>query len=770
MPLELIKFRKCLTMDPLCHTCEPPVPSSLFCEICDKHLCSTCCGEHLLDESTEHKVVVFKKRKTTIKCKKHSSKICKLFCEQCNIPICPLCTASKEHQTHIVDDIMKSLVNKKTVFQKDLQELESSIYPKCQELASKIPVQKDSRNKNSEKVKEAINIFGENLHKDIDYMIEKLKSELNELDSKDLDLLNKQEDKIRRIISEIIKSIADLKKVRNSNDASLISSYKSRNTELRKLPPKLSVSLPRFTYRKIDKEQLYQHLCLLLMCSIEKEESGYITYSPRSELSFLDRPFIEVPWILAEIMSENQYSFCGSCLNDGEIWISGSDISGKGIMSLYGHRREVMKSIQTNSGELPVQRDDLIKSSQKLKTAINMYGEELHRKIDTIIKRLNFDLEEMNSKHLIVLKKQEDEIKSTISEIRASIADLNILLNSNDISLFSAYTSRNAEFRNLPPKLTISLPRFTPQKINIEQLYRQFGSPTISPTTEEHGFKLDSTGVESSLDRQLIDVPLIISDINTGYRGVSSVCCLRSEQIWMCGCRNIMRLYSIMGEVMKSIETKSGNWPQDIAVTESGDLVYTDKDDKTVNIVINAQIQTVIRLHEWKPRGVCCTSAGDLLVVMDSDDNKQTKIVRYSGSKQTLCIQYGGDRQPLYSSGGTKYISENRNQDICVSDLGANAVVVVNQAGNLRFTYTGSLFTTKGTYNPFGITTDTQSRILTADYINNRIDILDQNGQFLRYIDNCDFNHPYCLCVDTGDNLFVAEYHTGNVKKIQYCM
>eukprot|EP00105_Crassostrea_gigas_P041911 XP_019926059.1 PREDICTED: uncharacterized protein LOC109619726 [Crassostrea gigas] len=538
-----------------CHLCKTAAPP-LYCDICHLNLCKACVGEHLLNEIKEHKIVPFKQRGSTTKCQKRFLKICELYCEQCEISICNYCVSSKEHQAHDVVDILKSLESKKAVVHEDLQELETSIYPKYQEIVS----------------------------------------------------------------------------------------------------------------------------------------------------------------------------------------------------------------------NFPVQRDDLIKSSQKLKTAINMYGEELHRKIDTIIKRLNFDLEEMNSKHLIVLKKQEDEIKSTISEIRASIADLNILLNSNDISLFSAYTSRNAEFRNLPPKLTISLPRFTPQKINIEQLYRQFGSPTISPTTEEHGFKLDSTGVESSLDRQLIDVPLIISDINTGYRGVSSVCCLRSEQIWMCGCRNIMRLYSIMGEVMKSIETKSGNWPQDIAVTESGDLVYTDKDDKTVNIVINAQIQTVIRLHEWKPRGVCCTSAGDLLVVMDSDDNKQTKIVRYSGSKQTLCIQYGGDRQPLYSSGGTKYISENRNQDICVSDLGANAVVVVNQAGNLRFTYTGSLFTTKGTYNPFGITTDTQSRILTADYINNRIDILDQNGQFLRYIDNCDFNHPYCLCVDTGDNLFVAEYHTGNVKKIQYCM
>jgi sugar lactone lactonase YvrE len=229
-----------------------------------------------------------------------------------------------------------------------------------------------------------------------------------------------------------------------------------------------------------------------------------------------------------------------------------------------------------------------------------------------------------------------------------------------------------------------------------------------------------------------------------------------------------MKLYSInQGSLLKSITTKSGYVPYDIAVTNSGDLVYTDY-DRTVNIVKNEEVQTVIRLQNWKPERVCCTSSNDLLVMMNSDDYKETKVARYSGSTQTQTIQFDDQGHPLYSSGNIKYISENRNHDICVSDCGARAVVVVNQAGKLRFMYTGHTPAPQNNpFNPGGIATDSQSHIITSDHYNHCVHIIDQDGQFLRYID-CGLNYPQGLCIDTNDNLFVAQSRNKQVKKIKY--
>lgn len=101
------------------------------------------------------------------------------------------------------------------------------------------------------------------------------------------------------------------------------------------------------------------------------------------------------------------------------------------------------------------------------------------------------------------------------------------------------------------------------------------------------------------MDRPLINVPRVIADINTNYEhSLCSVCSLSDERVWTCGYDdNIMRVYNLQGELVNSIETKSRNIPQDISVTNCGDLVYTDEEARTVDIVKNIQIQTVIRLQ-----------------------------------------------------------------------------------------------------------------------------------------------------------------------------
>nr|XP_022300618.1 uncharacterized protein LOC111108824 [Crassostrea virginica] len=107
---------------------------------------------------------------------------------------------------------------------------------------------------------------------------------------------------------------------------------------------------------------------------------------------------------------------------------------------------------------------------------------------------------------------------------------------------------------------------------------------------------------------------------------------------------------------------------------------------------------------------------------MRSDNYTQSKVVRYSGSTVKQTIQFDEEGQPMYSEENTmciKSVSENRNLDICVADSKAGAIVVVNQAGKLRFRHTGHPSPTKKEpFKPRGITTDSQCYILTADHKN----------------------------------------------------
>ncbi|XP_062596640.1 uncharacterized protein LOC134258090 [Saccostrea cucullata] len=383
----------------------------------------------------------------------------------------------------------------------------------------------------------------------------------------------------------------------------------------------------------------------------------------------------------------------------------------------------------------------------------------------------------MKNTQFRTLQKHLDEINEKIIEIKDEIQSIDKAFTSRDISKLLSATFNVDRYKQLPHQIILSSSSFTQEKINGEQLSKLFGALSLtSLSIEKNGYsmkeihqKSDEAG-NSPPVKQLLDEPETVTTIDTGYRELYNVACLSDEEIWTSGEDYNMTLFSInQGSLLKSIRTKSEKRPWDIAVTKSGDLVYTDYSDRTVNIVKNKKIEEVIRLQNWKPAGVCSTSSGDLLVIMSSDDYKQTKVVCYSGSTEKQTIQFDDKGKPFFSHGPyRRYITENRNLDICVSDIGAGAVVVVNQVGKLRFRYTGHTPAPKNkSFNPRGITTDSQSHILTADINNDCVHIIDQDGQFLRYID-CGLVYPDGLCTDTNDNLFVVQVMNQQVKKIKY--
>ncbi|XP_078336069.1 uncharacterized protein LOC144626318 [Crassostrea virginica] len=402
-------------------------------------------------------------------------------------------------------------------------------------------------------------------------------------------------------------------------------------------------------------------------------------------------------------------------------------------------------------------------------TQMSKHREELHREIDNVMNQREKEIDENKLKHLSILTKHLEEIKQLQCLMQESLHNLNEMEDSNEVSPTIHYSSKNQGFSKLPPKVIVSMPEFIPKPIEIEELCILIGKITpLSPKLEERVFtaKKPNTSV-----RELLDEPEVLIIIKTGHEKLYSVTCLHEEEIWTSGRMTAdIKCFNTQGVLQKTIKTKSGKWPNDVAVYSDGALVYSDWVKRTVYKVKNDQREEIIRLPGWTPVNLCVTSSGDLLVTMRSVDKTQSKVVRYSGSTVKQTIQFDDDGQPLYSGNRyTKYITENRNLDICVADWGAGAVVVINQAGKFRFRYTGPPSSTKkGPFKPWGITTDSQSYIFTSDNYNHCIHIFDGDGHFLCYIDSCDLEYPTGLCVNIDDSLFVCEYNKGNVRKVRY--
>lgn len=89
--------------------------------------------------------------------------------------------------------------------------------------------------------------------------------------------------------------------------------------------------------------------------------------------------------------------------------------------SFFPRYQEVASSIQ-------VQKGDLSRKSQKLKSALNNQRGALQKEIDAIFKNMQSKIEELDCKYLADIDKQEIDIKHAIDEITEVIHDLKRLL------------------------------------------------------------------------------------------------------------------------------------------------------------------------------------------------------------------------------------------------------------------------------------------------------------------------------------------------------
>lgn len=417
--------------------------------------------------------------------------------------------------------------------------------------------------------------------------------------------------------------------------------------------------------------------------------------------------------------------------------------------------------------ELEYQIASLDEEYEKLTRIMTKQGEEWHKEIDRAVEQIKNEIIEIKVGHRDILIKHLKEIEQIETLMTKHLFTLkNLQKESNVVSSIMGYRSRNNEFGKLPPKIYVSLPTFCTKPIDREKIHQLFGSiKPLTSTAVENGYTLKKL---KRPFRKLLDKPEVINMFNTGYKNLRCVSVHSNQEIWTSAEVPEIKCFNFKGKSIDVITPKSGQWPNNIAVTKDGSLLYSDWTCQTVNKVTDEQVDEIIKLRGWIPGYLCETSSGDLLVEMCDENSTQVKIVRYFGSTQKQTIQYEENDKPLFSVNyKAKYLTENRNLDICVADYAAGAVVVVNQAGKLQFRYTGHPpILMRNSFFPLGIATNSQSHILISDFNSHYIHVLESNGQFLCYIEN--MSDSFGLCVDKHDNLFVTEYSNGNVTVIKY--
>ena len=201
------------------------------------------------------------------------------------------------------------------------------------------------------------------------------------------------------------------------------------------------------------------------------------------------------------------------------------------------------------------------------------------------------------------------------------------------------------------------------------------------------------------------------------------------------------------------------------STTQNGDLIYTDGDKAIINrISADRKITEFMKTGDWAPLSVHSSRInGDILVGMYT--NEEGKVTRYNkAGKETQNILRDNQGQELYDY--PHYITENINGDICTSDMNKFAVVVVNELGEHRFSYTGL----RSDFQPYGICTDVLGHILVCDRGKESIHLLDQDGAFLSFIlskEQC-MGYPRGICVDDENNLYVGKFKTSIVAVYRY--
>ncbi|XP_061186342.1 uncharacterized protein LOC133194395 [Saccostrea echinata] len=270
----------------------------------------------------------------------------------------------------------------------------------------------------------------------------------------------------------------------------------------------------------------------------------------------------------------------------------------------------------------------VMKKFDEVEKEIERHRKSWHQEVDSIFNKLRSLLKSMRDDHLTVLKSHQTKLKNLIPDMMKTVQENKEILKSNKVAKVTNFTSKLMGYRNIGLDIYLSVPALQTNTVQGRELSIELGEYKATLTQTSLSNQTEEVSYIST--RELLDKARVITTFPTSAKPLYRLACLGSDKAWVSGENNTVNCLDINGSVQETVSCETH--PEDIFVTKNGELIYSDYENKKVNIVKHGKTEVLITTQkDWNPAGLSSTRSGDILVSLYNGD--QNKIVRYQGQK-----------------------------------------------------------------------------------------------------------------------------------------
>nr|XP_034308354.1 uncharacterized protein LOC105333781 [Crassostrea gigas]XP_034308355.1 uncharacterized protein LOC105333781 [Crassostrea gigas]XP_034308356.1 uncharacterized protein LOC105333781 [Crassostrea gigas] len=232
-----------------------------YCNDCHLPMCEQCRDEHQKNKKTKnHEVVPYKLRKRQLpveKCKIHPRRQIEFLCEECQIPICSKCTATKEHHGHVFTDLEIVFAEKCSFCYEEIFKIRNYFEPTSQDLKKEIAGDVTEIKKIMDGIRTAMRAEAEFVKRMVDAVTSDNIEQVNKIEQSLLETLNGQ----NQTIDDHLNYLSDLVKtfygyLSPSDIKNLTSALKSEKILIKPIPETSKPVPPVFSAGQHSKEDV----------------------------------------------------------------------------------------------------------------------------------------------------------------------------------------------------------------------------------------------------------------------------------------------------------------------------------------------------------------------------------------------------------------------------------------------------------------------------------------------------------------------------------